>query len=106
MVRAMESGVEWVDLGCRGEVSLDIRALTQYSGQGKCEVVKCHKETASKYREEFKSWAQRINWRFGHYWDTDYIIWIVKAPEEDQEEEEDDDEGESAEEEEEDYERA
>ena len=39
LVQAMESGVERVVLG--GEVSLDITALTQYSGQGKCRRVKC-----------------------------------------------------------------
>ena len=51
-------------------------------------------ETASRYKEEFKSWAQRINWRT---WDMDFSIWIVKistkAPDEDQEEEEDDEYG-------------
>merc|ERR1719195_1361369 len=35
LVRAMESRVERVILGFEGEVILDIRALTQYSGQGK-----------------------------------------------------------------------
>ena len=60
LVRAMETGVELVVLGRGGEMSLDIRALTQYSGQGKCEWVSCH--YADKYREEVRAWARRINW--------------------------------------------
>ena len=40
LVRAMESRVETVLLAGKGEVKLDIRALTQYSGQRKCEEVK------------------------------------------------------------------
>ena len=61
LVRAMETGVEEVMLGFSGEVSLDIRALTQYSRQGECsQVMFCYK-TADKYREEVTSWTQRIN---------------------------------------------
>ena len=57
----METGVEEVMLGFSGEVSLDIRALTQYSRQGECsQVMFCYK-TADKYREEVTSWTQRIN---------------------------------------------
>ena len=63
MVRAMESRVERLRLGCWGEVSLDIRALTQYSGQGKCGWVMCYDDTAHIYGEEVRSWAQRIIWR-------------------------------------------
>ena len=61
LVRAMESRVErvWLDMG----VILDIMALTQYSGQGKCWWVTCiYSDTAERYGEELKSWAQRINW--------------------------------------------
>ena len=64
LVRAMESGVEIVSLGFRGDVSLDITALTQYSGQGKCcRVVLCYDGTVGRYREELRSWAQMMNWR-------------------------------------------
>ena len=58
LVRAMESRVELVVLGTRGEDCLDITALTQYSGQGTCGVVKCWYGTADRYREELSSWAQ------------------------------------------------
>ena len=57
----MESNVEIVILG-DGEVSLDIGTLTQYSGQGRCRVVECFDDTADTFREEVRSWAQRINW--------------------------------------------
>ena len=60
LVRVMESRVERVGLGSYGEVSLDITALTQYSGQGKCGEVRCYNDTADRYREEVRSWAQRI----------------------------------------------
>ena len=61
LVRAMESNVMTVLLGDRGEVSLDITALTQYSGQGRCGRV-LWTDTARRYREEVNTWAQRINW--------------------------------------------
>ena len=58
----METRVESVELGNGGEVKLDIRALTQYSGQGKCRKVWCFADTAARYIEDVRSWAQRINW--------------------------------------------
>ena len=64
LVRAMESRVEYVGLGDMGDVlSMHIRALTQYSGQGRCMVVNCYKNIADRYREEVGSWTQRINWK-------------------------------------------
>ena len=39
LVRAMELRLECGVMGVTGEVSLDITALTQYSGQGKCREV-------------------------------------------------------------------
>ena len=85
LVRAMESRVEMVQLGMMpgwmqnivgarvqlesraGDVQLqhhlDIMDLIQYSGQGKCREVWCCGITADRYREEVRSWAQRINWR-------------------------------------------
>ena len=60
VLRAMESRVENVDL--RDGVSLDLTTLTQYSGHGKCERVWCYGESADRYREVVRSWAQRMNW--------------------------------------------
>ena len=62
LVRAMESRVELVVLGTRGEDCLDITALTQYSGQGKCRRVEFWGDSALRYREEVKTWKRRINW--------------------------------------------
>ena len=50
LVRAMESGVETVSLGYDGEVSLDITALTQYSGQGKCRSLTFYHNSRNRYR--------------------------------------------------------
>ena len=62
LVRAMESGVECVRLGAWGDVYLDITALTQYSGQGKCREVWCDLDTADRYGDEVTNWAKTINW--------------------------------------------
>ena len=62
LVWAMESNVKRLVLGPMGEVSLDIRALTQYSGQGKCEGVGCYRGTAVRYKKDLRSWAEKINW--------------------------------------------
>ena len=50
LVWAMESGVEDVKLGNMGEVSLDITALTQYSGQGKCRSLTFYHNSRNRYR--------------------------------------------------------
>ena len=60
LVRAMESRLERVYLG--SGVSLNIEALTQYSGQGKCWEVIYFDDTKDTYREDVRSWSQRINW--------------------------------------------
>ena len=71
LVRAMESGVEVVSLIM---VSLDIRALTQYNGQGKCRKVICFRGIADKYKEDLKSWAEKINWTVRLEIDNDRIF--------------------------------
>ena len=60
LVRAMESRVEWVMLG---EVTLDIKTLTKYKGQGKCLMVDCFADAAAQYIKQLKTWAKRIRWR-------------------------------------------
>ena len=49
-------------LGFRGEVTVDISTLVIYSGRGKCKMVNFYLDTAVKYREEVRRWAQRISW--------------------------------------------
>ena len=55
LVRSMESGVEKV--GLEFGVTLDIEALTEYSGQGVCREVWLW-NTAARYREEMRTWAR------------------------------------------------
>ena len=57
----MESRVEVVWL--RDKVTLDIGALIEYTGQGKCRGVVCYNDTAARYREDLKTWAQSKNWQ-------------------------------------------
>ena len=61
MVRAMESGVECLEL-YKG-VTLDIRVLRKYNGQGKCRRVDCYFDTANRYMEQLSTWAKSKNWR-------------------------------------------
>ena len=56
------------------DVSLDIRALTQYSGQGKCVSVRCYRGTADRYKEDLKRWAEKINWTVSLEIDNDRIF--------------------------------
>ena len=60
LVQAMESRVEGVDLG--REVTLDIRDLIEYSGQGKCSDVVCYRDTAPRYMEQLRTWTKSKNW--------------------------------------------
>ena len=59
LVRAMETRVERVELQ---EVNLDITALTQYSGQGRCRLVEYYNDFEGRSKKELKSWAKRIDW--------------------------------------------
>ena len=60
LVRAMESGVEYVLLSV--EVTLDIRVLMEYSGQGKCKRVECYWDTSERYREQLRAWTTSRDW--------------------------------------------
>ena len=58
------ANAERVFLGYFGEVTLDISTLvTCYNGQGKCKRIEFIDETAVKYRQKVRKWAQRISWR-------------------------------------------
>ena len=68
LVRAMESRVSSVCLGDEDEdddesspLTRDDVDLTEYSGQGKCEVIS-QVGTAPRYRQQMKTWAQSRNW--------------------------------------------
>ena len=61
LVRAMETRLERVMLS--EGVTLDIRALFKYSGQGKCREVRCDRDTMARYKEELtETWAKTRNW--------------------------------------------
>ena len=60
LVWAMESRVERVWLG--GEVTLDMKALAEYCGQGVCRWVELLSDTAARYREELVTWAISRDW--------------------------------------------
>ena len=73
IVRAMESRVSSVCLGDEDEdddedesspLTRDDVDLTEYSGQGKCEVLEviCPVGSAPRYRQQMKTWAQNRNW--------------------------------------------
>ena len=57
VVSAMESSVEEVELYL--EMELDIEALLEYSGQGRCDTVMIFE---SEHLEVLKSWAKSHNW--------------------------------------------
>ena len=61
LVQAMESRVEEVWLHNR--VTLDIRDLIEYDGQGKCRQVWTDRDTADRYREQLWTWARSKNWQ-------------------------------------------
>ena len=69
LVQAMESGVEKVKLW--PQVTLDIEALTGYSGQGVCRHVELQDDTMDRYKEEMVTWARSRKWRI--HLDEDYL---------------------------------
>ena len=72
LVRAMESRVERVRLYYK--VTLDIRDLMEYSGQGKCRKMGCYNDTAPRYREQLRTWATIRNWRVTHNNEDCFLI--------------------------------
>ena len=67
----MESHVEEVVLD--GDVTLDIRVLMEYNGQGECRKVICNYDAATRYREQLKTWARGRNWELD-YMDSPRIL--------------------------------
>ena len=73
LVRAMESHVEKVSLGAG--VTFDINVLIEYSGQGKCRELWCHKAiiTLARYRE-LRTWATSRNWEVTRTEDMNVVM--------------------------------
>ena len=77
LVQAMETRVPYLFLGASngdkaGEMTLDIEALVNYSGKGKCRGIMCWSPTW--YREELKSWAEQRNWILGQDDNLSFVI--------------------------------
>ena len=63
-MQAMESHVESVSLrDYEGKGTLDIEALTEYSGQGMCLKIEIEKRPFTRYQKQMKPWARSRNWR-------------------------------------------
>ena len=73
LVRAMANVENYVLLGWN--VTLDIGTLVTYGGRGKCKWVGFYNTAADKYREEVRSWAQRISWRVTTDDSNEITIW-------------------------------
>ena len=61
LVRVMESGVTSVEMN--DGLTLDIRVLIEYSGQGKCISLECKGDTENRYREKLRTWATSKKWQ-------------------------------------------
>ena len=44
------------------EVTLDIEALVEYSGEGVCKEIELNNSTMVRYIEELRTWARSKNW--------------------------------------------
>ena len=56
----MESGVKEVEL--YDEVTLDMEALAEYSGQGVCRRLYLLGDLVARYRLKLRTWARRRKW--------------------------------------------
>ena len=72
LVQAMESRVEKVKLW--REVTLNIRILMDYNGQGKCWELECVCDTADKHKGQLRTWAMSRNWTVTHDNTSFFII--------------------------------
>ena len=63
LVRAIESGVAVEIVELSGELTLDIKAMIEYSGQGKCREVWCYIDIGV-FKEDLRTWAQSRNWKW------------------------------------------
>ena len=84
LVRAMESRVEKVLLYNVDE--LDMEALSEYSGQGRCRVLECKGVTDITFCYELMTWAQSTGWYYLNLstyelYDAEEEDWILNHPE-------------------------
>ena len=74
LVQLMEEEVRgiWRWRGLRSlylgdEVTLDIEALVEYSGEGVCEEIMLNNKTLARYSKELRTWAKSRNWGEGEF---------------------------------------
>ena len=63
--RGISRGLHGLYLG--DEVTLDIEALVEYSGQGWCKEIMLDNKTLARYSEELRTWAKSRNWGEGEF---------------------------------------
>ena len=63
LVDALISNVKKLQLGWRGQVTLDVDDVTHYDGLGKCKIIWCYNDTGDRYKEKLRRLAQKINWK-------------------------------------------
>ena len=71
----MEAGVIGVMLG---EVTLDMEALSEYSGHGVCWLVSLWVDTDGRYKEDLRKWARSKNWRENMVYE--FMLWTFTRP--------------------------
>ena len=78
-MRAMESSVEFLILG--SDVILDIKALSEYNGKGKCRKLQAggryYGKWAVRYRKELTAWANSRDWEITI---NEFTILVLTAP--------------------------
>ena len=68
----MESRVQIVIL--YEGVTLDIKALMEYHGQGRCRELQCYNDTAGIYRKQLKTWATSRNWEVTNLHEKKFVL--------------------------------
>ena len=63
LVAAMVTRVKevWLDEG----LSLDMAALAQYDGKGRCGIVRLAAAVSAEYGDQVKTWAEHLGWQIG-----------------------------------------
>ena len=76
LVRAMETRVEQVVLGGSEKTLLDVTALIQYSGQGRCQLIDMIEDSddEEKYEDEMKNWAEDKQWSITNHSNSSLLL--------------------------------
>ena len=72
LVKSMEADGYRITLMIGDGVNLDIKTLTEYSGNGQCSDVRISGDTADSYRDELRTWAGNKQWRIDSDTDSNF----------------------------------